>query len=37
MRFSDIDDCGMCLVMKRGYCKGGVGFYCTENIEMAFQ
>ena len=24
MRFSDIDDCGMCLMMKRGYCKGGV-------------
>lgn len=24
MRFSDIDDCGMCLLMKRGYCKGGV-------------
>ena len=24
MRFSDIDDCGLCLMMKRGYCKGGV-------------
>lgn len=24
MRFSEIDDCGMCLMMKRGYCKGGV-------------
>lgn len=24
MRFSDIDDCEMCLLMKRGYCKGGV-------------
>ena len=24
MKFSDIDDCGMCLMMKRGYCKGGV-------------
>lgn len=23
MRFSDIDDCGMCLLMKKGYCKGG--------------
>lgn len=24
MRFSDIDDCGLCLMMKRGYCKGGM-------------
>lgn len=24
MRFSDIDDCRLCLMMKRGYCKGGV-------------
>ena len=24
MRFSDIDDCSLCLMMKRGYCKGGV-------------
>ena len=24
MRFSDIDDCRLCLMKKRGYCKGGV-------------